>query len=146
MRIFLRIVYGIAFFIFIFISEFRRTQHYILSMIWQIIQRISFRFSKRNVLHKHQSEINRINNENTKKHLRELANVLKEELNKYRNDINPQDFYKLRKLIERNYLNMDLGNLTIVYKIFFETSKASILPELVKLIKSKAFSDKSRGV
>ncbi len=146
MRIFFRIVYGIAFFIFIFISEFRRTQHYILSIIWQIIQRISFKFSKRNVLHKHQNKINRINDENTKKHLRELANVLKEELNKYRKDISPPAFYKLKKLIERNYLNMDLRNLTIAYKVFFETSKASILPELAKLIKSKDFSDKSRGV
>ena len=107
---------------------------------------IRFRFSKRHILHKHQNEFNRIYEDNTKKHLRELANILKKELKKYRSDINPQELYKLRKLIERNYLNMDLGNLTIVYKVFFETSKADILPELAKLIRIKAFSDKSGGV
>ena len=145
MRIFLKIIYGVAFYISICISAFRRSLQYILSITYRIAQWINFRSSRRRILHKHQDEFDRIIAENTREHLRELVNVLKKELNMYRNDISPYDIYKLRRLIERDYRELDLGNLTIVYKIFFETSKTSILPELEKLVKTRAFSDNSGG-
>ena len=145
MQIFLRIIYSLAFFISISISTFRRILQYILSITYRMVQGISFRSSRWSIIHKHQDEFDRIIAENTKKHLRELVNVLKKELNTYRADISPYDLYQLKKLIERDYDEMDLGNLTMVYKIFFETSKASILPELAKLVKTRAFSDNDGG-
>ncbi len=66
-------------------------------------------------------------------HLKELADLLETELNKYQRSMDDQKFSRLKGIIIKSLNKGDLKNLTTLYNILFEIPKNEILSELYKL-------------
>lgn len=141
MRIVFKFFSNIFFLIFLCIEYIKKSVTYTFSMLKLRIQERAFYSTKKTVLQEQRKELNRINRENTKKNLKELADLLNLELNRYNYDIDEDDINRLKKMIKKSVNEMSLKNLTILYKIFFETPKIDVLNKVDKLLKTDAFSD-----
>ena len=125
------------FFVVILCKEYlTRCVIHVFSMLKLRIQERAFYSTRKTVLDEQRKEFNRINTENTKENLKELANLINSELNKYNHDIDEDDINRLKKMIKRSVNELSLENLTILYNIFFESPKIDILNNLNKLLKT----------
>ncbi len=108
---------------------------YIVSQKQLICQKRKFRNFRNNILKSQKDRLKQISDEDTKKHLKELADVLNRELDKYQQNIKQECFYNLKVMIKTDVEDMNLDNLTILYRIFFTTPNSDIVNELKKMSK-----------
>ncbi|MGB3207035.1 MAG: hypothetical protein WBB28_18780 [Crinalium sp.] len=130
----LKFIYNIAFGIRLCLSWLLKGLLYMLAKTFLIIQPLKFKLSKYTLSQIHKYRLKKIDDEHTRQHLKELADLLDKELNKYRQDIGKQNFYKLKIYIWRSLNNMQLASLTKLYNILFETTENLIPQELNKFV------------
>jgi hypothetical protein len=130
MRILIRIVYDAFFAFSLLVNHFLKSIVYLVSLLNLKLNEMFFGVSKANLKRKQQAEFRRVSDRNTRIHLKELADLLETELNKYQQKIESQKFYKLKTIIARSLDRGDLGTLTSLHEILFDLPSNDILKRL----------------
>jgi ferredoxin-fold anticodon binding domain-containing protein len=127
MKILTRIISDVFFTFALLINHLLKAIIYLVSLLNLKLQKIFFGVSKANLKRKQQAEFRRVSDRNTRIHLKELADLLEAELNKYQQKLESQKFYKLKTIIAKSLDRGDLDTLTSLHKILFDLPNEDVL-------------------
>jgi hypothetical protein len=136
METLLKVVYGTVFFAILWVGYLAKAIVYLFSLMGLGMQALYFRVSRGGFIYRQRSKFRQMDYEDTRKHWKELVDVLEVELNKYRQELNNQEFYLLRVIIAISFKKTNLRSLTKLHVIICETPKSEVVIELREFLKN----------
>lgn len=134
MKKLIKIIYNLIFILIVLIKKSFNIIENIIFLLRLKFQDINFNRSKNNLNLQQKNKFKKINDRHTRIHLKELADMLESELEKYESHMERNKIQKLKRIININLNKENLKNLTILYTILFETPKNRIIEELNKFL------------
>lgn len=136
MEALLKVIYDTVFFAILCIGYLLKAIIYLFSLLGLGMQALYFRVSRGSFAYRQRSKFRQMDYEDTRKHWKELVDVLEVELNKYQQKLTTQEFYLIRAIIAISFTRTNLKSLTKLHIILCETPKNEVLIELRKFLKN----------
>lgn len=132
----LKVTYDTVLFVVLCVSYLLKAIIYLFYLLGLGMQALYFRVSRGSFAYRQQSMFRRMDYEDTRKHWKELVDVLEVELNKYQQKLTTQEFYLARAIIVISLKRTNLKSLIKLHIILCETPKNEVLIELRKFLKN----------